>query len=218
MTTHSDKTFYTSRWCYDHKHDVVKFCKVSWTSTSSEYCSSSFRSVITHSNRSLTGKFLSWSKVISWCFFVGLCSYSVDKHRNVFFLSQSVYGWRSAAHKTEQPTFSLLGNVLYKCIKSHSNTFLIVCVSVCCKLCYERAVMLFSFIRCKEDHQTAKLSAEEMDAIAEIEDSMKDRADAFFEMEAFLPKKNGFDSFMIHRVCWVFSNDKREFHSRVPVF
>uniref|UniRef100_A0A8C4EW72 Transmembrane protein 120A n=1 Tax=Dicentrarchus labrax TaxID=13489 RepID=A0A8C4EW72_DICLA len=31
----------------------------------------------------------------------------------------------------------------------------------------------------------------EMDAIAEIEDSMKDRANAFCEMEAFLPKKNG---------------------------
>lgn len=43
-----------------------------------------------------------------------------------------------------------------------------------------------------------------MDAIAEIEDSMKDRADAFSEMEAFLPKKNGFDSHLIHRVCFVF--------------
>uniref|UniRef100_A0A3Q4GX14 Transmembrane protein 120Aa n=1 Tax=Neolamprologus brichardi TaxID=32507 RepID=A0A3Q4GX14_NEOBR len=32
---------------------------------------------------------------------------------------------------------------------------------------------------------------EEKDAIAEIEDSIKDRAHTFFEMEAFLPKRNG---------------------------
>uniref|UniRef100_A0A3B4FSI2 Transmembrane protein 120A n=1 Tax=Pundamilia nyererei TaxID=303518 RepID=A0A3B4FSI2_9CICH len=32
---------------------------------------------------------------------------------------------------------------------------------------------------------------EEEDAIAEIEDSIKDRAHTFFEMEAFLPKRNG---------------------------
>uniref|UniRef100_A0A3Q3QS58 Transmembrane protein 120A n=1 Tax=Monopterus albus TaxID=43700 RepID=A0A3Q3QS58_MONAL len=35
------------------------------------------------------------------------------------------------------------------------------------------------------------LSPEQLDAIAEIEESIKDRTDAFFEMEAFLPKKNG---------------------------
>uniref|UniRef100_A0A3P9M401 Transmembrane protein 120A n=1 Tax=Oryzias latipes TaxID=8090 RepID=A0A3P9M401_ORYLA len=33
--------------------------------------------------------------------------------------------------------------------------------------------------------------SETVNSIAEIEDSMKDRAHAFFEMEAFLPKKNG---------------------------
>uniref|UniRef100_A0A3B3B9E1 Transmembrane protein 120Aa n=1 Tax=Oryzias melastigma TaxID=30732 RepID=A0A3B3B9E1_ORYME len=33
--------------------------------------------------------------------------------------------------------------------------------------------------------------SETENSIAEIEDSIKDRADAFFEMEAFLPKKNG---------------------------
>uniref|UniRef100_A0A665TV01 Transmembrane protein 120A n=1 Tax=Echeneis naucrates TaxID=173247 RepID=A0A665TV01_ECHNA len=35
------------------------------------------------------------------------------------------------------------------------------------------------------------LTPEDVEAIAEIEDSMKDRANAFTEMEAFLPKKNG---------------------------
>uniref|UniRef100_A0A3B4YAF6 Transmembrane protein 120Aa n=1 Tax=Seriola lalandi dorsalis TaxID=1841481 RepID=A0A3B4YAF6_SERLL len=33
---------------------------------------------------------------------------------------------------------------------------------------------------------------DDVDAIAEIEDSIRDRANAFTEMEAFLPKKNGF--------------------------
>uniref|UniRef100_A0A3Q0S0Q2 Transmembrane protein 120Aa n=1 Tax=Amphilophus citrinellus TaxID=61819 RepID=A0A3Q0S0Q2_AMPCI len=37
-------------------------------------------------------------------------------------------------------------------------------------------------------------SPKEVDAIAEIKDSIKDRTHNFFEMEAFLPKKNGYDS------------------------
>lgn len=53
---------------------------------------------------------------------------------------------------------------------------------------------IFSVIRCKENHPSSKLSPEDLDAIAEIEDSVKDRTNAFSEMEAFLPKKNGFDS------------------------
>lgn len=56
-------------------------------------------------------------------------------------------------------------------------------------------------IRCKEIHPTPKLSPEDLDAIAEIEDSMKDRADVFSEMEAFLPKKNGFDSLIWFILC-----------------
>lgn len=48
-------------------------------------------------------------------------------------------------------------------------------------------------IRCKENHPVPKLGPEEVDAIAEIKDCMKDRANAFSEMEAFLPKKNGSD-------------------------
>lgn len=51
-------------------------------------------------------------------------------------------------------------------------------------------------IRCKGKHPTPKLSPEDVDSIAEIEDSIKDKANAFLEMEAFLPKKNGFDSFI----------------------
>nr|XP_020454303.1 transmembrane protein 120A-like isoform X2 [Monopterus albus] len=48
-----------------------------------------------------------------------------------------------------------------------------------------------SLEECKASHSTSKLSPEQLDAIAEIEESIKDRTDAFFEMEAFLPKKNG---------------------------
>lgn len=48
--------------------------------------------------------------------------------------------------------------------------------------------------RCKVHHPPPKLNLEELDAIAEIEDSMKDRENLFSEMEAFLPRKNGFDS------------------------
>ncbi|XP_067348326.1 ion channel TACAN-like isoform X3 [Channa argus] len=44
---------------------------------------------------------------------------------------------------------------------------------------------------CKENHPKPKLSPEDLDAIAEISDSIKDRTNAFSEMEAFLPKKNG---------------------------
>ncbi|KAA8586543.1 hypothetical protein FQN60_000379 [Etheostoma spectabile] len=49
-----------------------------------------------------------------------------------------------------------------------------------------------SLKECKEQHPTPKLNPEDVDAIAEIENSIRDRADAFSEMEAFLPKKNGF--------------------------
>ncbi|XP_031725027.1 transmembrane protein 120A-like isoform X1 [Anarrhichthys ocellatus] len=48
-----------------------------------------------------------------------------------------------------------------------------------------------SLEECKENHPTPKLNPEDVDAIAEIEDSIKERTDAFSEMEAFLPKKNG---------------------------
>ncbi|XP_034746284.1 transmembrane protein 120A-like isoform X3 [Etheostoma cragini] len=48
-----------------------------------------------------------------------------------------------------------------------------------------------SLKECKEKNPTPKLNPEDVDAIAEIENSIKDRADAFSEMEAFLPKKNG---------------------------
>lgn len=45
--------------------------------------------------------------------------------------------------------------------------------------------------RCKESHPTPKLSQEELDSIAEIKESVKERAKVFCDMEAFLPKKNG---------------------------
>uniref|UniRef100_A0A3B4U339 Transmembrane protein 120Aa n=1 Tax=Seriola dumerili TaxID=41447 RepID=A0A3B4U339_SERDU len=48
-----------------------------------------------------------------------------------------------------------------------------------------------SLEQCKNNHPTPKLSPDDVDAIAEIEDSIRDRANAFTEMEAFLPKKNG---------------------------
>ncbi|XP_053188133.1 ion channel TACAN-like [Scomber japonicus] len=44
---------------------------------------------------------------------------------------------------------------------------------------------------CKKKHPTPKLSPEEFDSIAEIEESIKDKKDTFLDMEAFLPKKNG---------------------------
>lgn len=48
--------------------------------------------------------------------------------------------------------------------------------------------------RCKENNPPSKLSPEELDSIAEMEESIKDKTNAFFEMEAFLPKKNGYKS------------------------
>uniref|UniRef100_A0A674NW65 Transmembrane protein 120Aa n=1 Tax=Takifugu rubripes TaxID=31033 RepID=A0A674NW65_TAKRU len=48
-----------------------------------------------------------------------------------------------------------------------------------------------SLRECKENHPNPKLSAEELEAIGEIEKSTKERTNSFFEMEAFLPKKNG---------------------------
>uniref|UniRef100_A0A667WTU9 Transmembrane protein 120Aa n=1 Tax=Myripristis murdjan TaxID=586833 RepID=A0A667WTU9_9TELE len=48
-----------------------------------------------------------------------------------------------------------------------------------------------SLEECKEKHQTGKLSPEDVSAIEEIQDLIKDRPDVFSEMEAFLPKKNG---------------------------
>ncbi|XP_076017545.1 transmembrane protein 120A-A isoform X2 [Genypterus blacodes] len=44
---------------------------------------------------------------------------------------------------------------------------------------------------CKEKCSADRLSPEEAKAIGEIQECMEDRTDAFFEMEAFLPKKNG---------------------------
>lgn len=60
---------------------------------------------------------------------------------------------------------------------------------LCCVLSNAQC---FSMIRCKENHPSSKLSPEDLDAIAEIKGSMKDRTNVFSEMEAFLPKKNGF--------------------------
>ncbi|XP_053187209.1 ion channel TACAN-like [Scomber japonicus] len=48
-----------------------------------------------------------------------------------------------------------------------------------------------SLEKCKKKHPTPKLSPEEFDSIAEIEESIKDKKDTFLDMEAFLPKKNG---------------------------
>lgn len=64
----------------------------------------------------------------------------------------------------------------------------------CCKLRQRITFVLRSVIRCKESQPAAKLSQEDLDAIAEIEDSMIERANVFSEMEAFLPKKNGSES------------------------
>ncbi|KAG7278185.1 hypothetical protein CRUP_002146 [Coryphaenoides rupestris] len=50
-----------------------------------------------------------------------------------------------------------------------------------------------SLKQCKTNQQTQDLSAEEMSAIKDMQDSIKERPDIFFDMEAFLPKKNGFD-------------------------
>ena len=70
-------------------------------------------------------------------------------------------------------------------------------------------------IRCKENHPTPKLKPEEVDAIADIKDSIKDRADAFFEMEAFLPKKNGCEPLAWFIVCtWM----NKEFHDKFSFF
>lgn len=80
-------------------------------------------------------------------------------------------------------------------------------------LCYKHVIMLFSIIRCKENHPTPKLSPEDVDAIAEIEDSIKDRANAFSEMEAFLPKKNGFDSVILRLIVCIWI--KGDFHNKV---
>lgn len=46
--------------------------------------------------------------------------------------------------------------------------------------------------RCKEKHPNPKLNAEELEAVAEIEKSAKERSVSFFEMESFLPKRNGY--------------------------
>ncbi|KAM4620523.1 transmembrane protein 120A-A isoform 1-T1 [Polymixia lowei] len=48
-----------------------------------------------------------------------------------------------------------------------------------------------SLEECKEKHEIEKLSPEETNALEEIQDSIKDRPNVFFEMESFLPKKNG---------------------------
>ncbi|XP_061558778.1 ion channel TACAN-like isoform X3 [Phycodurus eques] len=48
-----------------------------------------------------------------------------------------------------------------------------------------------SLQQCKAKHPEQKLSPEEADSIADIEVAIAERAVAFSEMEAFLPKKNG---------------------------
>ncbi|XP_074527995.1 transmembrane protein 120A-A-like isoform X2 [Halichoeres trimaculatus] len=48
-----------------------------------------------------------------------------------------------------------------------------------------------SLAECKSNTPSPTLSPEELDAITEIEHSIKERAEVFSEMEAFLPKKNG---------------------------
>ena len=47
--------------------------------------------------------------------------------------------------------------------------------------------------RCRTKHPAQDLSAEERNAIRDIQDSIRERPNIFLEMEAFLPKKNGFD-------------------------
>ncbi|XP_015251218.1 PREDICTED: transmembrane protein 120A-like [Cyprinodon variegatus] len=44
---------------------------------------------------------------------------------------------------------------------------------------------------CKKNPPTSTLSPKEIESIAEMEESIKDKTNVFFEMEAFLPKKNG---------------------------
>lgn len=98
----------------------------------------------------------------------------------------------------------------------HILTALFQTLPLVCKHYVLKSVLIFSTTRCKENHQTPKLSPEEVDAIAEIEDSIKDRAHAFSEMEAFLPKKNGFDSFIWFIVCiWM---TKGSFYNKLLVF
>ncbi|XP_019952906.1 ion channel TACAN [Paralichthys olivaceus] len=48
-----------------------------------------------------------------------------------------------------------------------------------------------SLDECKNKSPTPKLSPDDVDPIAEIEESIRDRTNAFCEMEAFLPRKNG---------------------------
>ncbi|XP_038146287.1 ion channel TACAN isoform X3 [Cyprinodon tularosa] len=44
---------------------------------------------------------------------------------------------------------------------------------------------------CKKTPLTSTLSPKEIESIAEMEESIKDKTNVFFEMEAFLPRKNG---------------------------
>ncbi|XP_019728977.1 transmembrane protein 120A-A isoform X2 [Hippocampus comes] len=52
--------------------------------------------------------------------------------------------------------------------------------------------LLSSLEQCKVNHLEQKLSLEQVDSIADIQVEIGERADAFSEMEAFLPKKNGY--------------------------
>lgn len=61
--------------------------------------------------------------------------------------------------------------------------------------------ILFSTIRCKENHLAPNSSPKEIDSIAEIEESIKDKVDTFSEMEAFLPKKNGYHLHHTDSLC-----------------
>ncbi|KAI4793231.1 hypothetical protein KUCAC02_032857 [Chaenocephalus aceratus] len=48
-----------------------------------------------------------------------------------------------------------------------------------------------SLQECKDNHPTPKLNPEDVDSIAEVQSLIRERGEAFSEMEAFLPQKNG---------------------------
>ncbi|XP_033933767.1 ion channel TACAN-like [Pseudochaenichthys georgianus] len=48
-----------------------------------------------------------------------------------------------------------------------------------------------SLQQCKDNHPTPKLNPEDVDSIAEVQSLIRERGEAFSEMEAFLPQKNG---------------------------
>ncbi|KAK5887195.1 hypothetical protein CesoFtcFv8_015821 [Champsocephalus esox] len=48
-----------------------------------------------------------------------------------------------------------------------------------------------SLQQCKDNHPTPKLNPEDVDSISEVQSLIRERGEAFSEMEAFLPQKNG---------------------------